>query len=119
MTDQSTTTSTPNGKPLLTVHMSSPENILFEGTAEAVTSVNDDGEFDLLPLHENFICIVKKKAVIHIKIGGEKKEFPIESGVIKVQRNRVYILTGFEIIDFSTITPKAEGVSSQVQIPSG
>lgn len=86
-------------KLVLVVHMSSPEKVFFEGEAEAVTSINDKGEFDLLPLHENFICIIKKKAIIHYKIGSEKKEFELDSGVIKIQKNRVYILTGFEVMD--------------------
>jgi F-type H+-transporting ATPase subunit epsilon len=107
-------TPTTSSKPLLNVHISSPEKIMFEGQVEAVTSVNDKGEFDLLPLHENFICIIKKKAVIHYKIGGEKKEFAMASGVLKIQKNKVYILTGFE--DLGEVI--AENVPGQTAHPA-
>lgn len=87
-----------NTKPALNVHMSSPDKIMFEGVVEAVTTVNEKGEFDLLPLHENFISLIKTKAIIHYKIGKEKKEYQMPSGVLKIQRNRVYILTGFDVL---------------------
>lgn len=102
-------------KPILIVHMSSPDKIIFEGQAEAITSVNERGEFDLLPLHENFITIVKTKAIIHLKIHGDKKEFQIGSGVIKIQKNKVYILIGFEALGDEDLVP--QNSPSQEKIP--
>jgi F0F1-type ATP synthase epsilon subunit len=96
-----------NVKQILNVHFSSPDVIYFEGEAEAVTTVNDKGEFDVLPFHENFIAIVKEKVIIHIKRGGEKKEFPLDAGVLKVEKNKVSILTGFQLLDMN-LTPQIE-----------
>src|SRR5437763_5813273 len=80
------------------VHISSPDEIIYDGEAQAITTINDKGQFDILPLHENLISIIKKRVVVHYKIGKEKKEYPIEKGVFKVQKNKLYILIGFEAI---------------------
>ena len=35
------------------------ESILFEGKVKALSSVNEMGPFDILPLHINFISVIK------------------------------------------------------------
>lgn len=88
-----------NSQTTFYVHISTPEKLLYEGSAQALSSVNDKGKFDILPMHENFISLIKDKIIVHKVIGGEKLEFPIEKGVMKVQKNKVFILTGFELLD--------------------
>jgi F0F1-type ATP synthase epsilon subunit len=92
---------------ILKVNVSSPDKVFYDGEAEAVSVVNDKGPFDVLPYHENFISIVYDKVTVHKKIGGEKVEFPIESGVLKIEKNIVTVLTGFDIVDDSMI-PRME-----------
>lgn len=90
-----TSTSTDPAK--LKVHISDPENVHFEGEAVAFSAINQVGPFDVLPTHENFISMVKDKVVVHIS-KGEKKEIPIQSGVVKVRENQVFVLLGVETV---------------------
>lgn len=68
------------------------ENTLFEADASGVSSINDVGPFDILPMHENFISLIRDKIIIHNK--REQKEMKIESGLLKVNNNRVDIYLG-------------------------
>lgn len=80
---------------VLTIYVGDPEKIMFEGQAQAVSSINEKGPFDVLLEHENFICTVEKKLTIHLKDGG-KKEFDISKGILKTEGNRVNIFLGIE-----------------------
>lgn len=74
----------------LNVTMKSREKEFFEGEAKSVTSSNDDGVFNVLPQHANFITMIKD----FVKIGledGESKDFEISSGVLRVYEGKVDI----------------------------
>lgn len=66
---------------------------LFEGEAEAVSSHNDKGPFDILPLHTNFISIIHKGVVLHLK-DKVVKDLSFETGVLKVAENKVEVYLG-------------------------
>ena len=66
---------------------------LFDGEVFAVTSFNDAGEFAVLPLHENFISLIKRYVKIFPKIG-ELQNIPLEIGVLKVKSGKVDIYIG-------------------------
>lgn len=80
------------------LYIQSPDRLHYEGEVEAISAVNEKGLFDILPLHENFISLVKERVVIHKKIKKETEELKIDTGVIKVQENKVYVLLGLENI---------------------
>jgi F0F1-type ATP synthase epsilon subunit len=73
----------------LTVVIKNKERILFSGQAQAITSVNDKGPFDILCQHENFISLIKEKIIIHITLQ-EKKEIQIESGIVRAYNDKVF-----------------------------
>lgn len=75
---------------LIFVNVRSPRKIFFSGKAYSVTSINDKGEFDILPLHANFISLIKDYIVID-KGRKEEKKFIISKGILKVEKNRVDI----------------------------
>lgn len=79
-------------KTLLRVRINSPEKIIWEGEAESVSSVNEDGPFDILPFHANFITFVEAKP-IRINTGSEWKEFSFPHTVIYTHSNSVMIYT--------------------------
>lgn len=79
----------------LTISIKSPDGIFFEGQAQAITSTNVHGPFDILPFHANFISIIKKQITIHQK-NNQIKEIPITSAVLKVTGNKVDIFLGLE-----------------------
>src|ERR1051325_2061123 len=58
----------------LHVKVQTPEKVLWEGEADAVTSRNSAGVFDILPEHANFISMLEA-VPIEIIIGKESKEF--------------------------------------------
>ncbi|MBI2641433.1 hypothetical protein HYW87_02450 [Candidatus Roizmanbacteria bacterium] len=71
------------------------ESVTYQGRARIVSSINEKGPFDVLPLHANFISIIKDKIMIREAEGG-KKEFPIKSGVMKVYQDSIFIFLGVE-----------------------
>lgn len=77
----------------LAVSIVSADEMVFEGTVYMLTSINKDGEFDVLPLHTNFITLIRDTIILH-QTNKEKKEITITNGVLKVAENRVNIILG-------------------------
>ncbi len=74
-----------------------PERVVFNGEAKAVSSVNERGPFDVLPAHQNFITLIRE----HLTIHGEAKdsqEIPVQGGVMKVNENSVQVFLGLEAL---------------------
>lgn len=86
-----------NGLPtgVLGISIKSPEKLFFTGTAQALTSTNDKGEFDILPYHANFVSIVKKFIRIH---QGNKPpiDIKIDRGILQAANNAIAIYLGIE-----------------------
>lgn len=70
--------------------------LIYSNTVHAVSSVNEKGEFDVLPYHVNFISIVHDKIIIH-ELSGERKEFTIDRGLLSVYKNKVEVFLGIEV----------------------
>lgn len=81
----------------LTISIKSPEGTFFEGEADALSSVNERGIFDILPLHANFISLVKQTLVVH-KENKKIREIKIDSGVLRVLENKVLVFLGIETL---------------------
>ena len=77
----------------LKVTIKNKDNSTIEEEVKAVSSFNESGPFDLLPLHENFISIIKDKLIIHKK-DGSAKEITLERGVLKIFENEISIFLG-------------------------
>lgn len=71
------------------------DGTLFDGVVESVTSVNKVGKFDILGNHANFISLIQEKLTIKEENGG-KREFPIESGLVRTSKNKVEIYLGIK-----------------------
>jgi F0F1-type ATP synthase epsilon subunit len=78
---------------LLKVTIKHKDDTLFEEEVKAISSVNENGPFDLLPMHENFISIIKNKVILH-KTDGNTKQIDLERGVLKILKNEVHIFLG-------------------------
>lgn len=64
----------------------------FQGKAEAVSSKNHLGDFDILPDHINFITLISKTLTLHFP---QKKEtYKFERGVLEVSDNIVKVFLG-------------------------
>jgi len=81
--------------PSLAVVVRNKEKILFDGQAQALSSVNDKGPFDILVQHENFIALIKNNVVIHIT-PKEKKEIQIENGIVRAYNDKIFVYVNFK-----------------------
>lgn len=82
----------------LDVSIKTPDRIVFQGQADAVSSYNEKGPFDVLFQHGNFISIISKSVTLHLP-DKSIKEFPVESGVIQVFSNKATILLGIKSLE--------------------
>lgn len=78
---------------ILNVLVRTRDNIIYEGSATSVSSTNELGVFDILGRHANFISLLNNKIIVREE-GGQIKEFPVDSGILKVQDNQVRIFLG-------------------------
>ncbi len=69
-----------------------PEKILFEGDAAYVQVCGTMGEFGVLPNHAPLVSSLKAGVIGVDLVGGERKEFVVESGVAEVLPDRVTLL---------------------------
>lgn len=77
----------------LHVNIKDRSSVLFDGEADAVSTYNDLGLFDVLPMHQNFITLIKNKVVVHSD-GIPKKVIKLDSGLLKSRGNKVNIYLG-------------------------
>ncbi len=73
------------------VRISNVADIVWEGEAKSISSENSDGPFDILPMHSNFITLVKNKPIIVRQLDGVKKKYSFRQSVIFVNNNMVKI----------------------------
>ena len=79
----------------LVVSVRSREAAYFRGKAAVVSSVNEKGEFDILPRHAHFITLIRNGVTI-IKPDGTNVPIKFARGILKVKDDvvDVYIGTG-------------------------
>ena len=71
------------------------DEVVFEGTVKALSSWNQVGKFDVLPLHANFIALIEKGLTIH-ELGGTKKDMEFDMAILHVIQNKVDIYLGVQ-----------------------
>ncbi|MGI5826514.1 MAG: hypothetical protein ACOX50_03820 [Patescibacteria group bacterium] len=81
----------------ISVSILNSEGTVFDGEVKALSSINEMGPFDVLPLHSNFISIIKDKVVVYLKSGGSK-EFKVDSGILKAAENKIQVFLGIETL---------------------
>ncbi|NMB91931.1 hypothetical protein GYA37_03760 [candidate division WWE3 bacterium] len=77
----------------LSASIKSKEKILFDGTVRTISSVNERGPFDVLPLHANFITLILNYVILDKGLSTERR-FDIEKGVLYVLSNKVDVYVG-------------------------
>ncbi|HUW71918.1 MAG TPA: hypothetical protein VMV66_01840 [Candidatus Humimicrobiaceae bacterium] len=65
----------------------------FRGEADAVSSQNKLGKFDILPEHTNFITLISDELTIHTT-DKKKVAYQFERGVLEVSENKVNVFLG-------------------------
>ncbi len=81
---------------ILTVRIISPRQLIFEGQALSVSSRNSLGDFDILPLHANFISLIENN-VIRIRRTDQKiTTFAVPFAILYQSNNQVNIYTDIQ-----------------------
>lgn len=78
---------------VLKVSVKTKEKSLFNGSVQTVSSKNERGVFDILPLHANFISLISDYIILDKGLSTEKK-FDIEKGLLYVLSNKVDVYVG-------------------------
>jgi F0F1-type ATP synthase epsilon subunit len=65
----------------------------FHGKAYSVTTENNLGPFDILPLHANLISLIQKRIVVKTK-DGKEVDYQFRNGVMEVSGNVVKVFLG-------------------------
>ncbi len=75
----------------LQVVVATPDEQVWEGKAESISSENSAGPFDILPQHANFVTMVKGKPIVVRTINDGEKTFSYKNAVITVSKDKVSI----------------------------
>ncbi len=78
---------------ILTVIVREKNKTLFNGSAKSITSTNEKGRFDILPMHTNFVSIVHEVLEL-IKPDNSIHKIPIQRGILRIKENNVEVYIG-------------------------
>jgi F0F1-type ATP synthase epsilon subunit len=77
----------------LKVEIYSTDKLVYSGEAFSLSAESEQGVFDVLPMHTNFVAILKNGISVNAS-DGKKYEFSSESSIIRVAANEVFIFLG-------------------------
>lgn len=81
---------------VLRVKVLDRERVIFLGEVVSLSSINEEGLFDVLEKHANFITLIQEKLVIRLP-SGDVREVPLEKGIMKVNQDQVTVFVGMEL----------------------
>ncbi len=102
---------------IINISVLSPEETLYSGQARALTCHNEDGDFDVLPLHTNFISLIDEYVIIHLP-NGEKKKITIAKALMKAIENNITILLNIDLTERDVVLKALFKQASQTQPPT-
>lgn len=86
-----------NPRQTLEVRITTPKEVVYQGEVVSVSSTNVDGNFDVLPMHANFITFVQGKKIIVRPTSGEPKEFLFDFAIIYNKDSKLNIYTEIQL----------------------
>lgn len=69
-------------------------HLAFAGFVKSLSSVNSEGNFDILPMHENFVTMLAGPIVIVDEVG-RRREFNVEKALVEASNNLVKVFVEF------------------------
>jgi len=81
---------------ILQVRINKATEVVWEGEALSVSSKNTKGEFDILGMHSNFICLVRNDPIKIVQRNGTSNTYNFKQSVIFVNNNMVKIFSNIE-----------------------
>jgi F0F1-type ATP synthase epsilon subunit len=76
--------------PFLDVRISKATNVVWEGKAQSVSSKNAQGAFDILPMHANFVTLIRNEPIV-VHHDDVEDTYTFKESVIYVQNNSVKV----------------------------
>jgi len=77
--------------PALAVVVTSPDEIVWQGEANSLSSVNSVGVFDILPGHANFITLIQDNPITVREASGTDKVFKYKRAVLVIENDKINI----------------------------
>jgi F-type H+-transporting ATPase subunit epsilon len=77
----------------LSVRITSPDHVIWEGNAKSVSSKNSDGPFDILPEHANFVTVIEQNPITIRTTEKKPLIYTFGQSVIYAHDNTVNIYT--------------------------
>ena len=77
------------------VRVRDTNKMIFEGNVDRITSYNEVGQFDIYPMHANFISILKKGLMLY-KDHQKLLDIKFEQAILKIKKDVVGIYVGIE-----------------------
>lgn len=69
------------------------DGIVFKGLVKSISSLNDKGPFDILPMHTNFVSVISDRITVVAENGGINN-ISITRGIIRVKENTADVYLG-------------------------
>lgn len=76
------------------IKVRNPDEVLFEGEVDQISSSNKIGKFDILDNHANFISLIQDSLIM--KKADAVNEIKVDSGILRVQENKVFVYLGIK-----------------------
>jgi F-type H+-transporting ATPase subunit epsilon len=94
-----------DGERILSISLVTPEGAAFEGEAEMVVVPGAAGEIGVLARHAPLVAMLKAGSTrVHVRRGGEVREFATGPGFFKVEQDRALALVD-DAVDATQIDP--------------
>jgi F0F1-type ATP synthase epsilon subunit len=81
------------GQGVLKVRISKATKVVWEGDAASVSSKNADGPFDVLPMHANFLTLIREEPIVIRCADGSQETYNFNQAVMYVKDDEVKIYT--------------------------
>lgn len=78
---------------ILDIMIRTRAEVLYQGKGKTLSSYNEVGRFDVLPMHANFVSLISKSIDIY-QSDGILKQIPIDEGIMRVKQNKIEIYLG-------------------------
>lgn len=79
-----------SGKPMMHIKLYSPLHTYFNDQAYSISGENETGQFDILPKHHNFMCLLGQGEIMISSPQGEQR-FRIARAVMHVKADKITV----------------------------
>lgn len=81
-----------NTKTKLSLTILNNDKTLYQGEIKSLSSHNEEGSFDILNAHSNFITIIQKEIIVRDQ--QKEQSFQFDRGVMQCYDNKIRIFLG-------------------------